>query len=69
MFGMKDRYAYFVSRHVEETAAADAAITREARIAHLELALRYSLLAAQDNQLKVAGESASRPPSTAWPPR
>ncbi len=69
MFGMKDKSAYFVSRHGEEIAAADAATTREARIAHLELALRYSLLAAQDSQPPFAGESTSRPPSTAWPPR
>ena len=47
MFEMKYRSAYFVSRHAEETAAADAATTQAARIAHLELAMRYSLLAAQ----------------------
>jgi hypothetical protein len=47
MFEIKDRSAYFVSRHEAETAAAEAATTHLARIAHLELALRYSLLAAQ----------------------
>jgi hypothetical protein len=46
MFATKSSAAYFVSRHGEEVAAAEAATTHEARIVHLELALRYSLLAA-----------------------
>jgi hypothetical protein len=47
MSELKDRSAYFVSRHAEEIVAAEAATTDKARIVHLELALRYSLLAAQ----------------------
>ncbi len=50
MFAMKDRSAYFVSRHAEETAAAEAATTHKARVVHLELAMRYSLLAAQHSE-------------------
>ena len=37
---------YFERRHDEETAAAEGATDREARIAHLELAARYAQFAA-----------------------
>ena len=37
---------YFFRRYEEESAAADVAINREARIAHLELAARYAQFAA-----------------------
>jgi hypothetical protein len=66
MFTMKDQSTYFASRHIEETAAAEAATTPEARIAHLDLAMRYSLLAAQDS-LAAGGTSGAL--STASPPQ
>ena len=37
---------YFSRRYEEESAAADRAANREARIAHLELAARYAQMAA-----------------------
>ena len=45
MISKQDRTAFFVLRHEQETAAADAATDGTSRVAHLELALRYALLA------------------------
>jgi hypothetical protein len=42
-----DDYSYFVRRFSDEVAAAEVAQTERARVAHLELALRYSILAAR----------------------
>jgi hypothetical protein len=50
MFAAKDSASHFLRRHEEETAAAEAAADRQARIAHLELAVRYALLAARDGR-------------------
>jgi hypothetical protein len=50
MYATESRAAYFVGRHIEEVAAAEAAMTSEARIVHLELAFRYSLLAARHHE-------------------
>jgi hypothetical protein len=64
---MKDRSAYFVSRYAEETAAADAATTDQARIAHLDLAMRYSLLAREHSRMEAAGESNTKASRTTMP--
>jgi hypothetical protein len=42
----EDRDVYFLRRFEDEVAAAEAASCEEARVAHLELALRYSMLTA-----------------------
>jgi hypothetical protein len=47
MFDTQQPPAYLLKRHEEETAAATAATDRNARIAHLELALRYAVQAAK----------------------
>jgi hypothetical protein len=39
-----------IKRHEEETAAAQAATDREARILHLERAMRYALQAARNDR-------------------
>jgi hypothetical protein len=47
MSGIQDKPAYLINRHEQETAAAKAATDSKARIAHLDLALRYAVLAAK----------------------
>jgi hypothetical protein len=47
MFSADKMPAYLVKRHEEETAAAQAATDLKSRILHLELAMRYALLAAR----------------------
>ena len=44
--GQESDQQYFSRRCEEETAAADIATNREARVAHLELAARYAQMAA-----------------------
>lgn len=48
---------YFANRHAAETAAAKTATSHAARLAHLEMALRYSLLAAQECQSESVAET------------
>jgi hypothetical protein len=50
MLNRDETPAHLIKRHEEETAAAQAATGREARIVHLELAMRYALLAARCRQ-------------------
>ncbi len=44
---VEDKAAFLVRRYTEDSTAADAATTLSVRLIHLELAMRYSILAAQ----------------------
>ena len=44
---MDNELAYFVTRYELEKVAADHSNSKEARVRHLELALRYALVAAR----------------------
>jgi len=59
MYGVED--SYFVQRFENEIAAADNATCDKARVVHLELALRYAMLAkpARKQFASAAGELAA----------
>jgi hypothetical protein len=57
MMPFTHKRAFYIARHEQELVAAEAATAHCARVAHLELALRYAMLAEQRTASMDAGVS------------